>query len=160
MSIPSLCDPSNAATELLPGPTNARPEGPSPSTTAYGHLNVAQDRDWQRPSSFSSADSVLLWPIFGGRYAVGHLAKELFIKDYLASQQSVEAPDEGPSYDKPYKHFVDETEIPELIDRFFYCVHTKNPILDIPSMQRYTKGIVENGLGWDAPTALVVRQSM
>ena len=110
----------------------------------------------QVPSSFSSTDSVLAWPIFGDRFHRGYLAEELFISDYLASQVSEEAQYMRHEHVKLPKRGICEEDIPGLVDRFLRLVHIKNPILDSKSIRQYAARVVESGLDWDAPSCVVV----
>jgi hypothetical protein len=45
---------------------------------------------------------------------------------------------------------------PFLIGESLEDVHTKNPILDVEALVCYGRRVVTNGLGWDAPSRLVL----
>jgi hypothetical protein len=49
-----------------------------------------------------------------------------------------------------------DERIPTLIDRFLQNVHTKNPLLDVDALVRWGRAAAEHGLGWDAPSCLVL----
>lgn len=49
-----------------------------------------------------------------------------------------------------------DEKIPFLIDNFLQNVHTKNPILDVELLLKNGRKAAEVGLGWDAPSCLVL----
>lgn len=113
----------------------------------------------QVPSSFTSTDSVLAWPVFGNRFRRGYLAEELFIAGHLSSQM-LDHPFHVPSdYANLKRGGICEENIPGLITKFLHLVHIKNPILDWKLIRRYASRVAENGLGWDAPSCLVVSRT-
>lgn len=110
----------------------------------------------QVPSSFSSTDSVLAWPVFGGKFRRGYLAEELYIADHLSSQMSDDSPYTQTGQLNQRRSGICEEEIPGLVSKFLQFVHIKNPILDPRSVRKYASIAAEHGLGWDAPSCVVV----
>ncbi|QMW45584.1 hypothetical protein G4B11_009039 [Aspergillus flavus] len=105
----------------------------------------------QIPSSRGSADTVLTWPIFRGRFRENALITTLFQSSHGAESSAVETwvvPDGF----QP----TDEERIPALVDRFIQNVHTKNPILDLEALIRWGRHAAEFGLRWDAQSCLVL----
>jgi hypothetical protein len=111
-------------------------------------------KDYLRiPTCNTTADSVLTWPIFEGRFPPEYLI------DILLESAS-HKPDQGvwsdtlsvPGGLEP----IPDERIPSLIDKFLEDVHTKNPILDVEALVRHGRRAATNGLGWDAPSCLVL----
>lgn len=105
----------------------------------------------QIPSSRGSADTVLTWPIFRGRFRENALITTLFQSSHGAENSAVETwvvPDGF----QP----TDEERIPALVDQFIQNVHTKNPILDLEALIRWGRHAAEFGLRWDAQSCLVL----
>ncbi len=111
-------------------------------------------KDYLRiPTCNTTADSVLTWPIFEARFPPEYLI------DILLESPS-HKPDQGvwsdtltvPGGLEP----IPDERIPSLVDKFLEDVHTKNPILDVEALVRYGRRAVTNGLGWDAPSCLVL----
>lgn len=101
-----------------------------------------------------SADTVLQWEVFNGKYGQNSLIGTLF------------QPRDGQGSNK--SHGVDEVvrttglrppddeRIPSLIDSFLQNVHTKNPILDVESLVKHGRKCTEQGIGWDGSSCLVL----
>ncbi|KAF7596822.1 hypothetical protein BBP40_012422 [Aspergillus hancockii] len=105
----------------------------------------------QIPSSRGSADTVLTWPIFRGRFRESALITTLFQTSQGADDSAVETwvvPDGF----QP----TNEERIPILVDKFIQNVHTKNPILDLEALIRSGRHAAEFGLQWDAQSCLVL----
>jgi hypothetical protein len=118
----------------------------------------APSKDYLRvPTGSSSADTMLTWPVFNGRFLPLSLARSVF---HVKSNES--------SSKGPVVHGSDtivvrngllplaDERIPSLIDRFLENVHTKNPILDTDALIQYGREAAGNGPGWDAPSCLVL----
>lgn len=104
------------------------------------------------PSSNTTADSVLTWPIFQAQYPPEHLTNILLAsnpreKDGSESEEFVVQGDFEPLSDE---------RIPMMIERFLQNVHTKNPILDVDALIRYGRKAAMDSPGWDAPSCLVL----
>lgn len=50
----------------------------------------------------------------------------------------------------------DSVEMRQLLDRFVKYIHAKQPIVDIDLLYNQIAVVEEEGLGWDAPTCLLV----
>jgi hypothetical protein len=126
-------------------------------------LPIEPSRDYlQIPPHRTTADTVLTWPIFWGRYEPNKLIETLFVPSRYASDSSSShaTGDEWIAKDLMVvpgglRSLPDE-KIPSLIDNFLQNVHTKNPILDVEYLVRQGRKAAENGLGWDAPSCLVL----
>ena len=112
----------------------------------------------QIPAHRTTADTVLNWEIFEGKYAPMALIAVLF------SRTEDDLPtDYGPIVD----HFmpegglmpVNEEHIPFLVDKFLENVHTKNPVLDVEQLVKQARIIAGRGLGWDGWSCLVLLAS-
>ncbi|KAF5027830.1 hypothetical protein F66182_57 [Fusarium sp. NRRL 66182] len=111
------------------------------------------------PSSKTSVDAFLQWPIFGKRFPPNYLTDAVY---------ELDAYDEGESNGKTGRSSsrlcsskaqpigIDEDGIGDLVRRFLDLVHIKNPILDVDMMYAYTQNVIEDGLRWDAPSCLVL----
>ncbi|KAL3450803.1 hypothetical protein BJX65DRAFT_270142 [Aspergillus insuetus] len=150
-----------AVSEILNGDNNPANTPAAPGAVVgdrydvQAHVPPALDA-LQVPSSFTSTDSVLAWPIFGNRFRRGYLAEELFIAGHLSSQV-LGHPFHVPSdYANLHRGGICEEDIPGLITKFLHLVHIKNPILDTKLIRRYASRVTENGLSWDAPSCLVL----
>ncbi|KPM42712.1 hypothetical protein AK830_g3857 [Neonectria ditissima] len=157
----------------IPGQVGG-PETPSPriSVTETNPLSVqaipangvdTQDQDLDGesdqlhiPSSRTNVDSVLQWPIFGGRFPPSYISDTVFELGYS---------DEAPNLDQCFKKSlglktssigVDEEDIMNLVQRFLDLVHIKNPILDIRTLWSYARNVLEDGLKWDSASCLVL----
>lgn len=130
---------------------------------SQGPLTLQPSRDYlQIPAHRTTADAVLTWPIFGGRFEHNFLVEPLFDPN-----GGVQVRQSGPvtSEDVIAKDLmvvpgglfsVPDERIPALIDNFLQNVHTKNPILDVEFLVRQGRKAAGSGLGWDAPSCLVL----
>lgn len=105
------------------------------------------------PTCNSTADSVLTWPIFQGRFPPDYLIDILLEPgshkpEHCGGGDSIVVPG-------GIEPLADE-RIPALIDKFLEDVHTKNPILDVEALIRYGRKAATSGLSWDAPSCLVL----
>ncbi|KAL3459529.1 hypothetical protein BJX64DRAFT_301264 [Aspergillus heterothallicus] len=105
----------------------------------------------QIPSSFSSPDWVLDWPIFDDQFRQGCLAEELFVAEHLSSQTS-----SGASSGSRSRGGICDDDVPRLVARFLHFVHIKNPILDPKAVTQLANRVAEDGAGWDASSCLVL----
>lgn len=127
-------------------------------------LTLEPSRDYlQIPPHRTTADTVLTWPIFGGRYEPNCLIEPLFNHNRGTScgiNASIVPGDEWIAKDLMVVPgglcSLPDEKIPSLIDTFLQNVHTKNPILDVEFLVRQGRKAAENGLGWDAPSCLVL----
>lgn len=109
-----------------------------------------------------SADNILEWPIFHGKYPRDSLIREIF-----QSKEDVATAARGGSkvalVDEVVRftglHPPDDERIPQLIDCFLQNIHTKNPILDVEALVRHGRKCAEHGVGWDGLSCLVLLAS-
>ena len=126
-------------------------------------LTIEPSRDYlQIPPHRTTADTVLTWPIFANRYEPISLIQPLFThsvysngnrsshvtRDELIAKDLIVVP--GGLQPLP------DEKIPSLIDNFLQNVHTKNPILDVEFLLKHGRKAAEIGLGWDAPSCLLL----
>ncbi|PYH84782.1 hypothetical protein BO82DRAFT_389805 [Aspergillus uvarum CBS 121591] len=108
------------------------------------------------PSSFSSTDSVLNWPIFDGQFGPCLLAEELLIAEHALSVEPDNPLKIPADYVSLKRGGTCDDDIPNLVIRFLRLVHIKNPILDSKSLRQFASSIAEHGLGWDSSSCLVL----
>jgi hypothetical protein len=126
-------------------------------------LTIEPSRDYlQIPPHRTTADTVLTWPIFANRYEPNSLIEPLFAPNIYPNGNSFShaTGDELIAKDLVVvpgglQPLPDE-KIPSLIDNFLQNVHTKNPILDVEFLLKHGRKAAEIGLGWDAPSCLVL----
>ncbi|PMD33104.1 hypothetical protein L207DRAFT_399121, partial [Hyaloscypha variabilis F] len=120
--------------------------------------NVAADglsKDYLRiPSSNTTADTVLTWPIFQSRFPPEHLTNTLLTNTTRERDENSEN-NEAFFVHLSFEPLSDE-RIPYLLNRFLENVHTKNPILDVEALIRWGKRAAAQGPGWDATSCLVL----
>lgn len=108
------------------------------------------------PPHRTTADEVLIWPIFDGAFPSNYL-----IDPHLGYKLS-----SGGAFDDheqaeilQISHDVaplDEQRIPALVDKFLENVHTKNPILDVENLVRKSREYASKGLSWDGYSCLLL----
>lgn len=151
------CEKYENLSDIVPEPLGtSRTTGSVTGPTSFPHIISADEmsKDYLRiPSSNTTADSILTWPIFQSR----------FLPEYLTETLMAPTPnerDEAPGSDAfvvqgGFEPLSDE-RIPFLIDKFLENVHTKNPILDVEALLLHARTAAANGPGWDAPSCLVL----
>ncbi|KAJ6099548.1 hypothetical protein N7467_001083 [Penicillium canescens] len=90
-----------------------------------------------------------MWPVFHERYPKNCLQDAVF----GPSPQSLQHIQEK---SKRIKFGFQEDKVPELMEQFFLLVHIKNPIVDEKELKNYARRAVEEGLGWDEGSCLVL----
>ena len=105
------------------------------------------------PSSRTSPDNVLIWPVFLGSYRPNCLQDAVFSSD-LSVQSNTHGPNKG------VKATFQEDKVPELMERFFRLAHVKNPIIDHAELERNSRAVLEDGISWDERSCLVVRSNL
>ncbi|GFF28349.1 transcriptional activator protein acu-15 [Aspergillus udagawae] len=114
----------------------------------------------QIPPCKMSADTVLTWEIFGGKYSRDTLIGVLFQSKKANSSSSTQRNSKMVSADEaaPTSGLQppDDERIPFLIDNFLQNVHTKNPILDVESLVQHGRKCAAHGIGWDGLSCLVL----
>lgn len=137
-------------------------ESSSDNACAHPKARAADVENFMEiPSSRTTADAILLWPIFEGRYPPEHLIDTLFDTDSEESHDKCSSQSRNPSQGtaKPSigRPTFREDKVKELMEGFIAHVHIKNPILDVETLRSYGRGVVEDGPGWDGGSCLVVR---
>ncbi|EXV02353.1 hypothetical protein X797_004483 [Metarhizium robertsii] len=122
--------------------------------------SVEASRDFlQIPPHRASADTVLQWGIFEGKYAANFLIGTLFSPDHnsvsLCTGATSSSSGDVITNTSGLTH-LEEEQIPGLIDRFLQNVHTKNPILDVEALVKHGRKCAEQGIGWDGRSCLVL----
>lgn len=122
--------------------------------------SVEASRDFlQIPPHRASADTVLQWGIFEGKYAANFLISTLFSPDHnsvsLCTGATSSSSGDVITNTSGLTH-LEEEQIPGLIDRFLQNVHTKNPILDVEALVKHGRKCAEQGIGWDGRSCLVL----
>jgi hypothetical protein len=113
------------------------------------------------PSSRTTPDVILSWPIFGAQYAADCLQSAIFgLADGEAGSENNPA-DGVPAascrtVSRGGNSGFRDSEVVGLTERFLSLVHTKNPILDEHMLRRLASAIAEDGLTWDGQSCLVV----
>ena len=104
------------------------------------------------PPHRTTADTVLTWPIFQGRFEPNYLVQPLLSDPEVADPHPYA--ETGPERDNySLKNTVgplDDEKIPALVDSFLLNVHTKNPVLDVDTLIQRSRQASIHGLGWDA----------
>jgi hypothetical protein len=137
-------------------------ESPLSQTHSYAKARHGDVEDFMEIPSFrTTADAILLWPIFDGKYPPEYLVDVLFesrsrdtddecgIEQDMITFNRPKVPVSRPSYR--------EDEVLDLVEQFLSHVHIKNPILDVETLRNYARRLVEEGPAWDGATCLVVR---
>ncbi|KPI36833.1 uncharacterized protein AB675_11831 [Cyphellophora attinorum] len=145
--LPSLVHASSHDSSLLKSPPV--PGGPvAQSSRDFSHI----------PPHRTTADTVLTWPIFGGRFEPNHLIQPLLcnpdVSDSREHSNSVSEKDNyalttsiGP---------LEDERIPTLVDSFLLNVHTKNPVLDVETLIVRGREASTRGLGYDAHSCIIL----
>ena len=142
--------PRLASEHLVTSPGYATSPGFPQSLDADG-----LSRDYLKiPSSNTTADTVLTWPIFQSRFSPEHLTNTLLTH---SPRERDENSENGEAFfvHTSFEPLSDE-RIPYLLNKFLENVHTKNPILDVEALVRWGKRAAAQGPGWDATSCLVL----
>ncbi|KAH8734252.1 hypothetical protein BGZ61DRAFT_341832 [Ilyonectria robusta] len=119
--------------------------------SSYDHLRI--------PSSKTSPDAILQWPIFENRYPRNYMVDAVFMAD-MADDSDVEELNPAVKTRRSNSRLkgsgIDEDQILDLVQRFLDLVHIKNPVLDPDTIWSYARRVVEDGLKWDSPSCLVL----
>ena len=99
---------------------------------------------------------------FEGHYPRRYLQHAIFASKPLSQKKQCEtdeafSPSEHVHPRRSSRYGFREEDTPRFIDRFLRHVHIKNPILDEEMLRRKSDRAIEEGLGWDACSCLVVR---
>lgn len=123
-----------------------------------GAMDPSDDEYMKIPSSRVTVDTVLMWPIFEGRYPPNFLVEPLF-DAAVESDSDDEAEGESRSSKFAGSNLstgaVEENAL-RLVEKFLALVHIKNPILDVATLRQYARRVAEEGARWDGKSCLVV----
>lgn len=140
--------------------THLQPSSQEAGRTMQTSCTLESSRDFlQIPPHLMSADTILEWPIFQGKYP-----RDALIRGIFQPKGDIASSAQGSSSAPPVDEFVrftgihppDDERIPSLIDNFLQNIHTKNPILDVESLVKHGRKCAENGVGWDGLSCLVL----
>ena len=120
----------------------------SPTANVDVDVTTASRDFLEIPAHKTSADTVLTWEVFEGRYPANALISALFTTG-ASSQDEVLTVMGG-------LRLPNEESVPQLVDTFLQNVHTKNPILDVESLVKHARQISGHGFGWDVWSCLVL----
>ncbi|SPO01821.1 uncharacterized protein DNG_04494 [Cephalotrichum gorgonifer] len=114
----------------------------------------------------SSCESLLRWPIFEGIVTDRDARINSFVfGPYNSHECQVSPSPRAPAFglqnarigrDALLRPTVQEEALVPLCQKFLAHVHPRNPILEPAELMSYAKSAAENGLGWDAPSCLVL----
>ena len=123
---------------------NAQGFGESPQSRVHSFVKAREGdiEDFMEIPSFrTTADTILLWPIFEGRYPPEYLVDALFEAQVENLDDESDIPqDEAPqrlARMKLGRPNFREDEVDVLVEKFISYVHIKNPILDIKTLKMY-----------------------
>lgn len=105
------------------------------------------------PTANGSAECILTWPVFGGKWPPDLLSQELLT--HGSSPTSDAQPDLTNITQRSHRN-IDEERVPALVERFLHFVHPKNPILEARQLRERARRVSEHGFGWDALSCVVV----
>ena len=110
------------------------------------------------PAARTTADTVLTWPVYEGKYKPHALISVLFVP--LESELTPDSSLGSDTFVVPGGMIPPQEEsIPLLVDRFLENVHTKNPVLDVEQLVKHSRQVSNHGFGWDAWSCLVLLAS-
>ena len=110
------------------------------------------------PPHRTTADTVLTWPIFEGKFHENYLIQPLLCNKDIADPKL----HPGSSLERDNYSMLnslaplEEERIPGLIDTFLQNVHTKNPVLDVETLVLKSRDAATQGLGWDAWSCILL----
>lgn len=114
------------------------------------------------PTAFGSAETILTWPIFNGRWPRNFLSQEILIGS-LPSDSGTQGDHHRNSLKRGRERAsrgINEENVPGLVERFLQLVHSKNPVFHTRQIREAAQHVAEEGVGWDASSCIVVRSSI
>lgn len=126
----------------------------TPSSQHHHILHEISEDYLKIPTCNTTADSILTWPIFQGRYSPDCLIN-MVLESSTRSSDLYRIRNDNPVAPGGLEHLF-EDRIPFLIDKFLKDVHAKNPILDVEALVEHGKKAATTGLGSDAQSCLVL----
>lgn len=100
-------------------------------------------------------ETILSWSVFEGRFDSSTNLKALVISPSLSGEPFLSNTDP-----RLEKLDLDLEICTRLLHTFLEHVHIANPILDVPLVTDYLYQACVHGIGWDAPSCLVVKLSI
>ncbi len=128
----------------------------APHVPATAGISLSQEQDYDQlriPSSQTTPDAILAWPIFMHRWPDNFITDPLF--DAELSDRQTEEAISHPNV-RSQTSSVDEGRIPALIQNFLRHVHIKNPVVDAEALNLHAHYVSKEGIQWDAESCLVV----
>lgn len=113
--------------------------------------------------TFSSVESMLEWPIWSnGDFPTAEVISDaVFVADIEGIWTEPTQEDDLPHGPKMRSSLIQVNpvgqDLPALVENFLFCVHNRNPFLNVDHLRRCTSVIAELGPSWDTPSCLVVR---
>jgi hypothetical protein len=98
-------------------------------------------------------ETILSWSVFEDKFESGTNLKALVLSPTALSHE----PFLANSDPRLERLDLDLTTCTRLLHTFLEQVHIANPILDVPLVTDYLYQACVHGIGWDAPSCLVVR---
>ena len=114
------------------------------------------------PTAFGSAEAILTWPVFHGRWPRNFLSQEILIGSLPSGSGAQGDHHHRNSLKRGGKRAsqgINEENVPGLVDRFLQLVHSKNPVFHTRQIREAARRVAEDGVGWDASSCIVVRSS-
>lgn len=108
------------------------------------------------PAQTTSADSVLLWDVFEGKYDKNLLIETMFEENKVDTVSLPKPPIEDEFEDESIFESLKDEDVPGLVTEFLQNVHTKNPVLDVESLAEYSYSFKKHNFGWDGWSCLVL----
>ena len=168
---PPTNDPVRARSDTL-----ATTKSPSDGFTARSHASIDESRSPEALldsnsstltealdlASYTSSSHILVWPVFKGKVDPNDITALFF--DPTSPQTAPATPNDD-SYLRNLRSIdrgvaasqgIREEDVPVFIQDFLLYVHTKNPILDPPSLKAMARTISKDGFQWDGPSCIVL----
>jgi hypothetical protein len=120
---------------------------------APGYGSPAPDLHVGADFSTVTVETVLSWDVFRGRFD-----SQLDLKALLKETELPTSPLRSTVGETiPLFNSLELGSCNRLLDSFLTRVHIANPILNVPLVRRFVHHACLHGIGWDAPSCLVVR---
>jgi hypothetical protein len=116
-------------------------------------INAAKASISQSNPRYFTVESVLSWPIFERQFDSYLNLRELMTNPSSGNLDHLSPQSSGKSQNLMG---VELESCSNLLDKFFGCVHIKNPVLDEKEIRQWGREISLNGIGWDSRSCLVV----
>ncbi|KAJ4986958.1 2OG-Fe(II) oxygenase superfamily protein [Stagonosporopsis vannaccii] len=104
------------------------------------------------PTSQTTPDAILSWPVFQHRWAASFTTDPVFEAEF-SDGESAWAPSRTTISSQIDGY--NEENIPGLVQKFLRYVHIKNPIVDAETITMCARNVSVEGLKWDASSCMV-----